>query len=832
MCLSKELATMKQNKGERTMTKRWKLWLVTAAMLIVMLPWDGTSLAGPSGEALSGIDASLAQGDDVLISRAVGDQSFVAVAYNDDDDEYLVVWSDVRGGGSGWAVYGQFLAANGIPKGDNLIIRDEADHGLWYPDVGYDTVNQRYLVAWEDITEFDVEGIVLNSDGTPYSAAFNIAEGDFGDQRLFPAVASYAHPTQGTYAVAYQRGSSGDYNIYARLVSVTGGPSGAELPVSTQSGDQTDPDLAVDPATGHFLIVWEDGRGAVDGIYGCVLYGSGFLGTEFEVSVTSIPRANPAIAFSPDAGTAGEWLVVFERNVDGDVQVGGRRVTADEIPVVGPMNICDDEGDQGSPDATYNTNSNQYLVVWQDSRNGNMDIYGRRVDASGDTLGEPFAIRSAPGPQASPAVASSSAASGPAYLVVYDDSEDIDGQMVGADGTLEGHPFTISAPVDDQERPAVAYNPDSGHQNYLVVWQDRRAGNPDIWGQLVAQDSTLVDENLAICSDAAGQSAPDVAYSSDTNQYLVVWTDARASDLDIYGQRVNADGSLDGGNFAIANTGTTNRAQPQVVYNPVAGEYFVSYIFGSTDNAVRVRRVPASGAPTTAEIEVISGPGDRSYPDIDCRAQAGGGGGGCLVVWHEETGGVVDVLGQRINQVGDPLGGILDICTQPDDQWMPSVAYNPDADHYLVVWPDDRNSASQGRDIYGRRVGGAGVLKDEFPISTAAEDQAHAEVAFSSGLENWVVTWDDDRNAGTAPDLYGQRVSNSGELVDTTVGENDALFVYSGWQQRPAVAWGGSGATGLVTWEDGRNGESFDIYGLQLGSAGYRVYLPLVVRDS
>jgi hypothetical protein len=70
--------------------------------------------------------------------------------------------------------------------------------------------------------------------------------------------------------------------------------------------------------------------------------------------------------------------------------------------------------------------------------------------------------------------------------------------------------------------------------------------------------------------------------------------------------------------------------------------------------------------------------------------------------------------------------------------------------------------------------------------------------------------------------------------VDTTAGTNDPLFLYSGAQESPAIAWGGDETQGLVVWEDGRNGQSYHTYGLRLeatSSGGFRVLLPLVIKN-
>lgn len=812
------------------MKSKCRQWLIAAGILVTLLPWAGHTLAGPTSQMPLGTDAALVPGNDTLISRAIGvGRGLAAAAYNDDLDNYLVVWADARGSATDWDIYGQFFSSDGIPFQDNFAIRNETDHLLVYPDVAYDSVNQKYLVIWEDGTEDDIEGVLLNPDGT-MGSSFNISQGDVNDPRQRPAVASYAHAVNGTYLVAYMRGLAGNHNIYAQLVGVDGTVTGGEIPVSTRSNDQDDPDLAVNPTNGDFLVVWEDGYTDPDSIFSRIVDWSGTMQSPMVVSSTTVPRYNPAVAFDPGAGADGEWLVVFERDANGDSQIGGRRVGVDGSATGDGIRICDDAADQLHPRIAYNANNDQYLVTWTDQRDGttNWNIYGRRVQSSGELAGGILAISTAPGQQLDAALAASPTA--PGYLVAFTDGRtfDIEGQLVSAQGTLEGHQFTISAPVNDQQMSSIAFNSTDGE--YLVVWQDERSGTSDIWGQRMDLDGGMLGDNLLISS--GNHVLPDVAYNPDTNQYLVVWDDRTW--YRIYGQRVNADGSLDGSEIPIAISGTGHRRQPQVTYNPISGEYFVVFVYESLTEGDNIhgRRVPASSDPVEPEIYIATGPSIQDRPDVACRAPEGGGGGGYLVVWHEEDGGENDVKGQRVSQTGSLQGDVLGICTQADDQWIPRVAYSPIADRYLVTWPDDRNSTTQGRDIYGRQVGGLGALLTVTAISTAAEDQAHVAVTYGSGLGNFVVTWDDDRYAATAPDIYGQQVSNGGVLVDTTASENELYFAYSGWQQRPDISWGGNEATGLLVWEDGRNGESFHAYGLQLGYASYRVFLPLVVREN
>jgi len=808
------------------MNKKMRITLLVGVCITLLLS------AGEPLSAARSMDAGdLAAGDDVLISRARSLRSMSSVAYNDDLDEYLVVWSDYRGSSLYGNIYGQLVSSDGVPRGDNFVIRYEAGSNLVFPDVAYDTNNQRYLVVWEDDDENDVEGQLLDQNGNAVGVTFNVLDGGDSDPAAKPSVAF--HPPTSTYFVAYRRGTLGNYDIEGRRVSANGSVFATEYAICTETGDQTNPDVSVNPAAGgDFLIVWEDGRAAADRIYGTRLYDTTwFLGTEFVISAHATEaRTNPAVAFSPDAD---EWLVVFERDASSDSQIVGRRVTSAGAVTGANFGICGDAEDQTEPAVAYNTDNDQFLVVWRDERDAaTTDIYGRRVASGGGTAGAVFAINAASGTQFGPAVAASPAA--PGYLVLFTNLsstvvEDIVGQRVTISGALKGAAFVVSVPLGNQKQPAMAFN--SVDEEYLVVWHDQRDGDLNIYGQRVDLDGSVLGPSFAICDESDIQLRPDVTYNLDTNQYLVIWEDRRA-DADIYGQRVNADGSLDGDEIPIAGAGPTARRRPKVAFNPISGEYLVVYVYEEENNNIRGRRVPAAGDPTTAVINIATGTTDQNYPDVACRTKEPGGGG-YLVVWRDTDGMQRDIKGQRLNQTGGLLEDELNICVEASSQWSPAVAYSPDDDRYLVAWPDDRDNATQGRNVYGRQVGGAGALYDAFAISTASGDQAPVAVTYGSGSASYIVSWEDGRNSDA--DLYGQRVSGTGLLEATQSDTNDLLYGGSGEQASPVLAWGGDEERGLLAWEDGRNGASYHIYGLLLSASpvggNHRVLLPLVMHD-
>jgi hypothetical protein len=124
--------------------------------------------------------------------------------------------------------------------------------------------------------------------------------------------------------------------------------------------------------------------------------------------------------------------------------------------------------------------------------------------------------------------------------------------------------------------PAVCFDPIS--KRFFIAWEDMRGGsNTKIYGQLINSGSGLynTNKNLTGSSDTSvvnsKQSAPAISYDGVNQRFFVAWQDARNGtvsneNLDIFGQYVDAEGSLRGDNYAISMS-TSNQYSPSIAYS-------------------------------------------------------------------------------------------------------------------------------------------------------------------------------------------------------------------------------------------------------------------------
>jgi hypothetical protein len=355
------------------------------------------------------------------------------------------------------------------------------------------------------------------------------------------------------------------------VVSLTAGARSADAassPIVSWEYDQIRPAVAYSGATNEYLVVWEDhhwSSGSDWDIYGRrVGADGGPLGSAFGIASATNKQLAPDVVFN---STLGEFLVVWEDEYSTtDHDIFAQRVATNGILVGSQIAISRLSNFERNPAVAYNPANEEYLIVWE-LRTGNdefaqHDIYAQRLSGTGTVQGSAFAIDNGSLEQLAPAVAFNRF--GDQYLVVYQDRQpisgefDIAGQRVNANGTLAGSKIGISTWEYDQVRPHVAFAHSTAE--FLVVWEDHHWGfgtDWDIYGQRVSADGSLAGGNFGISWEGSNHRLnPDVTYSFNAQEYLVVWEyEYSASDHDVYRRRVAPDGSLPDSDLPVSNTG-------------------------------------------------------------------------------------------------------------------------------------------------------------------------------------------------------------------------------------------------------------------------------------
>jgi hypothetical protein len=178
----------------------------------------------------------------------------------------------------------------------------------------------------------------------------------------------------------------------------------------------------------------------------------------------------------------------------------------------------------------------------------------------------------APGPQTTASVAFD----GTSFLVVWEDERNAEKDVFGARVSLQGEILDpIGIPVCTSQNVQSNVDVVWGGENYLVVWQDWREGTWMIYGTRVDQDGNVLDpDGFPIAGGAEWVGSPAVA--SDGTNFFVVWShDKPETFYDLYGTRITPDGNvLDPEGILICAT-YQYELNPSVAYN--GSIYFVAW---------------------------------------------------------------------------------------------------------------------------------------------------------------------------------------------------------------------------------------------------------------
>ena len=502
-------------------------------------------------------------------------------------------------------------------------------------DVAYNSTNNIFLVVWEGDddavmamveNELEIYGQLINgATGEEIGADFRIStmgiDGDPDRDGEDPAVAYDS--TNNEFLVVW----SGDYSegedeIYARRINAQTGELLGILNKVSEVGmnldpdhDAVKPDVVYNPTENEFLIVWSadevDNRNEIYGqrLVGGTLVPKGI--NDFAISsVTAVDVAydafNPAVTYN---SATNEYLVVWSSDADvfGEEEIFGQMLDEQGLEVrdndfristMGPAN--DSSYDAAFPDVTYNPTSNEFLVVWDGD-----DDTGNLVNNELEIFGQRLTFK---------------------------------GVEIGPDD------FRISDAGPDQNISHEAYNArvayDTTHNNYYVVWWGDDNGinsENEVFGQLLDNAGSEIGRNDFRLSDMGPEgntsysaAFPALAFNSTSSTVLVVWEgdDNTAplvvGELEIFSQLVGIpEIDIDGKGVGISDGDVTPSIIDDTDFGAVAldgGRIDKTFAISNTDgtgtlNLTGMPRVKIFGD-HAADFTVVTFPGATVTPGL------------------------------------------------------------------------------------------------------------------------------------------------------------------------------------------------------------------------
>jgi hypothetical protein len=459
-------------------------------------------------------------------------------------------------------------------------------------------------------------------------------------------------------------------------------------------------------------------------------------------------------------------------------------------------------GDQRKPVVAFPASDQYTVIVWEDFRDGQSDIYAQKLDnATGLALWDPIdgvPVCTEIGTQRNPRAAFDSLGG---VIIVWEDYRDrhrssiLDSTVMGIyahrlylgnggydpnwSTTSDGVPVCARTNAKAQG-PRIVGTTDGAY----ITWTDYRnsAGYPgyrnrDVYVQylLAATGSFPAGFNwmanginatmpnpCPVLADSCNQQNPDITldYSIRTplQRYgaVVAYEDDRADTWQIYADNIGADGSnLWGYDLQIAPN--------------------------------------ASGADNG---------GNQFDPRIATTGSSGDPYLGAVVTWRDERNWVTsksDIFAQRVSHLGVSLWATtgLAVCTAIEQQRRQRIAVQ--GYRAMIVWEDLRDSLTNDVDVYGNAIDVRyGILT--WPASNAGElsNAMYAQLAPEVDIRNQIlVAWEDWREYPVS-DIYGHVMQVNDPTIFRWPGAGQPISQAKHDQMLPQVAGD------VVAWQDSR----------------------------
>lgn len=367
------------------------------------------------------------------------------------------------------------------------------------------------------------------------------------------------------------------------------------------------------------------------------------------------------------------------------------------------------------------------------------------------------------------------------------------------DPTVSGELFTDNPVNGTPGTNSFAQDIASNGTQYLAVWTDQRDGSNDIFGTRINADGTLADAIGIRINQATGtQQNPAVAFVG--NGFLVVWEDVVATG------NANISAAFVSNAGAVTQLGTvagTGANETQPALGSQGGEALLVFQRGTDLVGTRF-----AGGAFGAQFTLAASGNVEKEPAV-----SGAVGHDYLVAYTEVVGTNENVRGQRVTLGGALSGAAFNIAAGTTGENAPSIAF--DGTNHLVVLSIVRSGTSN--DIAAVRVSPTGALVDAAPVNISTVTGAQLFPDVSCNGASCFVLWEDTRtHATTLRDVFGAQIT--AEPAVTVVTNDVAIAVAIRQQTAPALAV--AGGQYLTTWNDTRDLDTTSVRAARVSGAG------------
>jgi hypothetical protein len=404
-----------------------------------------------------------------------------------------------------------------------------------------------------------------------------------------------------------------------------------------------------------------------------------------------------------------------------------------------------------------------FTVVWQgDGPGDSFGVFARRYDASGAALGSDFRVNAyTTGFQRFASVASD--VTGRLVVAWRSDTPDLSdyeiiARQYDASG-VGGSEFKVNSYTPGrQSLPSAAL---AGNGAFVVAWTSytlQDGSGSAVVGQRYDASGAPQFGEFRINSYTPGYQFGARVASDSTGNFVVVWMGQYlgGNERGVFGQRYDASGTPQGGEFQVNAPGSPYNADAAVASDAV-GNFIVAWTSrgNSGVNGILARRYNGSGAPLGSAFQVNSYvTGYEARPDV-----ASDAAGNFAVVWtdfSQNDGSKTAVFGRSYDAAGTPQGGEFLVNAHTTSyQSSPSVSMGAGG-RFVVVWTSLYQDGD-GLGVFGQQFAPDVIFKDGFESgglsAWSASDTDGGLLYVWTGIDSGWGAWGD---VGQSAGIYVQ----------------------------------------------------------------------------
>ncbi len=366
------------------------------------------------------------------------------------------------------------------------------------------------------------------------------------------------------------------------------------------------------------------------------------------------------------------------------------------------------------------------IFVWEDMRY-EYDLYAQRIDSSGNVLWNPAGVPVCDydSVQAYPSIVSDGVGG---CIVAWADcrhggftNRDIYTQRLSSSGNrlwlIDG--VAVCTAINHQYYPEIKCD---GKKGELIVWDDFRSGDGDIYLQGIDSVGQIqwANNGIPVCTTSNNQVGSNIIY--DGSNGIIVWNDKRTGERDIYSQRFDISGvmlwQING--IPVCNY-DSSQSGGQIVSDLNKGgvivwidERYSSYFVGGCD--LFSQRIDSMGVLQwlMTGVPVCLADSNQLNPKIIADEQSG-----AIIAWKDERGFYDGIYVQHIDSSGICLwdsNGMF-ISSNTADAGLP-VIVEDGVGGAIIAWSDGRPKG-----IYAQRVGDVAGIQEKRDHRQKNEEQ-------------------------------------------------------------------------------------------------------------